>query len=161
MVNTFYTTLRPQPYDAQIKWEETTTYNVGIDFGFANDLLTGSVEVFRKDTEDLLNFIGIPNGVNFSNFLNTNVGNMRNEGIEVSLSYNVLEEQDFRWNVGVNFTSINSEITKLLMLPEVKEQLLAQGAFSVTTTPEQAAARVHQEVTMWAKVIKEADVKPD
>jgi TonB-linked SusC/RagA family outer membrane protein len=113
--NTFYTTLRPQPYDSQIKWEETTTYNVGIDFGFANDRLTGSVEVFRKDTEDLLNFIGIPNGVNFSNFLNTNVGNMRNDGIEVSLSYNVMEKQDFNWNVGANFTSINSEITKLTL----------------------------------------------
>jgi tripartite-type tricarboxylate transporter receptor subunit TctC len=58
-------------------------------------------------------------------------------------------------------TRLNGEITKLLTLPEVKEQLLAQGAFSVTTTPEQAAARVHQEVTMWAKVIKDADVKPD
>ena len=43
----------------------------------------------------------------------------------------------------------------------VKEQLLAQGAFTVTTTPDQAVARVRQEVTMWAKVIKEADVKPD
>jgi tripartite-type tricarboxylate transporter receptor subunit TctC len=56
---------------------------------------------------------------------------------------------------------LNTEITRLLATSEVKEQLLSQGAFSVTTTPEQAAARVHQEVQMWAKVIKEADVKPD
>ena len=56
---------------------------------------------------------------------------------------------------------LNAEITKLLAMPEVREQLLAQGASSVITTPEQASARVHQEVEMWAKVIKEANVKPD
>ena len=56
---------------------------------------------------------------------------------------------------------LNAEITKLLAMPEVREQLLAQGAYSVITTPEQATARVHQEVEMWAKVIKEANVKPD
>lgn len=110
---TFYTTLRPEPYDANLKWEETTTYNVGIDFGFANDRLTGSIELFKKETDDLLNFIAIPNGVNFSNFLLTNVGSMENNGIEVTMSYNVIERSDLNWNVGVNFTSINSEITKL------------------------------------------------
>ena len=56
---------------------------------------------------------------------------------------------------------LNTEITRLLAMPEVKEQLLAQGAYSVITTPEQATARIHREVEMWAKVIKEADVKPD
>jgi TonB-dependent starch-binding outer membrane protein SusC len=111
----FYTTLRPEPYDADIKWEETTTYNVGVDFGFSNDRLTGSFELFRKDTEDLINYIGIPAGVNFSNFLWTNVGNMRNDGIELTLSYNVVEKSDFNWNIGVNLTSINSEITKLTL----------------------------------------------
>ena len=56
---------------------------------------------------------------------------------------------------------LNAEITKMLLLPEVKAQLLGQGAFTVTTTPEQAATRVHQEVAKWATVIKDADVKPD
>ena len=112
---TYYITQRPQPYDANIKWEQTTTYNIGLDFGLVNDRLTGSVEFFRKDTDDLLNFIGIPAGVNFSNFLDTNVGSMRNDGVEVTLSYNILEKPDFHWNVGVNFTSINSKITKLTL----------------------------------------------
>lgn len=56
---------------------------------------------------------------------------------------------------------LNAEITKMLLLPDVKAQLLGQGAFTVTTTPEQAATRVHQEVAKWATVIKDADVKPD
>ena len=58
-------------------------------------------------------------------------------------------------------TKLNAEITKLLAMPEVKEQLLSQGAYSVITTPEQATARIHHEVEMWAKVIKDANVKPD
>ncbi|HEV8513255.1 MAG TPA: SusC/RagA family TonB-linked outer membrane protein, partial [Cyclobacteriaceae bacterium] len=85
MGNTFYTTQRPNAYDANIKWESTTTTNIGVDFGFFNDKLTGSVEVFQKDTKDLLNNVAIPNGVNFSNYLTTNVGSMQNQGIEVTL----------------------------------------------------------------------------
>jgi TonB-dependent starch-binding outer membrane protein SusC len=127
----FYTTLRPQPYDAKIKWEETTTYNIGLDFGFANDRITGSVDVFRKDTEDLLNFVPIPNGVNFSNFLRTNVGDMQNDGIEVTLSYNVVEKQDVRWNVGVNFSSISSEITKLTLSDDPAYQGVDLGNIGV------------------------------
>ena len=56
---------------------------------------------------------------------------------------------------------LNAEITKVLSMPEVKQELLQQGAYTVTSTPEQAQARVHQEITMWAKVIREADIKPD
>jgi TonB-dependent starch-binding outer membrane protein SusC len=111
--NNFYQTLRPEAYDANIKWEESTTYNLGLDFGFANDRITGSIEVFEKNTEDLLNYIAIANGVNFSNFLTTNVGSMKNQGIEVTVNGMVVSKPDFSWNVGVNFTSINSEITRL------------------------------------------------
>jgi TonB-linked SusC/RagA family outer membrane protein len=111
--DTFYTTLRPEPYDADIKWEETTTYNVGIDFGFFNDQLTGSIELFQKDTEDLLNNVAIANGVNFRNFLTTNVGSMVNRGVEITLNAMPVVRENFVWNLGVNFTSISSEITKL------------------------------------------------
>lgn len=79
-------------------------------------------------------------------------------GFEVSSLFGILAPAGTPREI---INRLNAEITKLLTLQEVKDQLLAQGAFSVTTTPEQAAARVHQEVTMWAKVIKEADVKPD
>jgi iron complex outermembrane receptor protein len=111
--NTFFHTLRPEAYDGKIKWEETTTYNVGVDFGILNDKVTGSVELFQKNTKDLLNNIGIPNGVNFSNFLTTNVGSMENQGVEVSLNYAAVTRPDFKWTIGLNFTSINSTITKL------------------------------------------------
>lgn len=111
--NAFYYTLRPEPYDANIKWEETTTVNVGLDFGFFNDHLTGSVELFQKNTEDLLNNVAIANGVNFRNFLTTNVGSMENRGVEVTVNAMPVLSENFTWNVGVNFTSISSKITKL------------------------------------------------
>lgn len=56
---------------------------------------------------------------------------------------------------------LNSELVKILQLPDVKEKLLQQGAFSTSNTPEQAAQRIRSEVAMWAKVIKEANVKAD
>ncbi|HEX5170814.1 MAG TPA: TonB-dependent receptor [Cyclobacteriaceae bacterium] len=111
--NTFYFTQRPQPYDANIKWEETTTYNIGIDFGLFTNRLTGSVELFQKNTKDLLNNVAIANGVNFSNYLTTNVGSMENKGVEVTLNALAVDKEDFTWNIGVNFTSIDSKITKI------------------------------------------------
>jgi iron complex outermembrane receptor protein len=109
----FYTTARPNAYDGNIRWESTATYNLGLDFGFFDDKITGSVEVFQKNTTDLLNYIPIPNGVNFSNFLLTNVGSMENKGVEVTLKATPIATKDFTWNIGANFTSISSKVTKL------------------------------------------------
>ena len=79
-------------------------------------------------------------------------------GFEVSSMFGILAPAGTPKEI---VARLNTEITKLLAMPEVKEQLLTQGAYSVITTPEQATARIHREVEMWAKVIKEADVKPD
>src|SRR5579859_4229964 len=110
---TFYTTQRPNAYTANLKWESTATTNVGVDFGFFNDKLTGTIEAFQKNTTDLLNYVQIPNGVNFSNFANVNVGSMVNKGIEITLRAVPISTKDFTWNAGLNFTSISSKITKL------------------------------------------------
>ena len=79
-------------------------------------------------------------------------------GFEVSSIFGILAPVGTPREIVVR---LNTEITKLLAMPEVKEQLLSQGAYSVITTSEQATARIHREVEMWAKVIKDADVKPD
>ncbi|HEY3401743.1 MAG TPA: TonB-dependent receptor [Ohtaekwangia sp.] len=130
---TFYTTVRPEPYDPSIKWEETTTINIGVDFGLFDDKITGSIEVFQKDTEDLINNIQIANGSNFSNFLATNIGSMKNQGIEVTLNALAISREDFTWRIGANFTSINSEITKLslndLDYPGVPRGSIGVGAY--------------------------------
>ncbi|PGH39453.1 MAG: SusC/RagA family protein [Candidatus Nephrothrix sp. EaCA] len=111
----FYATLRPNAYDESIKWETTATANFGIDFGLWADRLTGSAEIFRKDTKDLLNEVAIPNGVNFSNRLVTNVGSMQNDGLEITLRANVVSKNNFTWTIGANAATVTSKITKLTL----------------------------------------------
>ncbi len=111
--NTFYNTLRPNPYDANIKWEETTTYNIGLDYGFLNNRITGSIDLYDRTTKDLLNFIPIAAGSNFSNFLTTNVGNLENKGAEISINGRVVESKDWNWSVGFNAAYNQNKITKL------------------------------------------------
>ena len=111
--NAYFKTLRPNPYDANIKWEETTTFNLGVDFGFLKNRITGSVDVYKRETKDLLNFIPIAAGSNFSNFLTTNVGNLENKGFEFSISGQVIQTKDLNWNVGFNAAYNENEITKL------------------------------------------------
>jgi iron complex outermembrane receptor protein len=111
--NTFYNTLRPDPYDANIKWEQTATYNIGLDFGFLKNRITGSVDVYQRNTKDLLNFIPIAAGSNFSNFLTTNVGNLENKGVEFSLNGQVINSKDLNWSIGFNAAYNEKKITKL------------------------------------------------
>ena len=111
--NTFYNTLRPNPYDRNIKWEETTTYNIGLDFGFMKNRITGSIDAYQRDTKDLLNFIPIAAGSNFSNFLTTNVGNLVNKGVELTLNAQAVSTKDWSWNIGFNAAYNENKITKL------------------------------------------------
>ena len=111
--NTFYPTFRAEGYDTGIKWEETTTYNVGMDFGFANNRITGSLDYFFKDTEDLLAEINVAAGTNLTNRLFTNVGNMETQGLEAAVNFTAIDKERFTWNVGINGTYINQEITNL------------------------------------------------
>lgn len=109
----FYSTLRPEGYDENIKWEETTTYNVGFDFGFINDRITGSLEYYYRVTDDLLNQISVPAGTNLTNFLLTNVGSLKNNGVEIAINAIPYKTEDAMWNFGMNVTFNKNEITKL------------------------------------------------
>ncbi|MBN1184082.1 MAG: SusC/RagA family TonB-linked outer membrane protein [Bacteroidales bacterium] len=104
---------RPEPYDANLKWEETTTYNIGLDFGFWDDKLTGTIDLYNRKTEDLLNLVPVADGSNFGNYILTNVGNMDIKGYEVSIIYRPVSTQDFNWSIGANLTYNKREITKL------------------------------------------------
>ena len=77
--NVFYTTLRAGGYDENIKWETTTTYNAGVDLGFLNDRITGSVDYYIRKTSDLLMWSPVPAGANLTNYIYTNVGDMENK----------------------------------------------------------------------------------
>jgi TonB-linked SusC/RagA family outer membrane protein len=111
--NQFYKTYRPNAYDQGIKWESTTTYNAGVDFGFNNDRIYGSIELYSRETKDLINRISVPLGSNFSNFLWTNAGSLTNHGIEVTVNAVPVSKSDITWNVGMNFTYNVNKITHM------------------------------------------------
>ncbi len=111
--NTFYSLFRPNGYYANRKWEQTTTYNAGLDFGLFDNRVTGSVEAYYKKTTDLLNQINQSAGTNFSNKIVANVGDMENRGVEFNMSIDVIKTKDLVWNVGFNATYNKNKITKL------------------------------------------------
>ena len=100
-------------FDADIKWEETTTYNIGLDFGFLKNRINGSVDVYKRVTNDLLNKVPVASGTNLTNYLLMNVGDMENKGIEVAVNVVPIEQKDLRWEVGVNVAYNKNEITRL------------------------------------------------
>ncbi|WP_216639096.1 TonB-dependent receptor [Flammeovirga sp. SJP92] len=111
-------TLRPEGYDAKIKWEETTTYNIGVDFGFKDDRFTGSIDAYYRKTNDLLNTIPVPAGSNLVDQLLTNVGDLENRGIEFSLNTKIVNTGDWFWDFGFNVTYNQNEITKLTQVED-------------------------------------------
>jgi len=110
--DTIYT-LRPAAYDRNLQWEQTATYDVGLDYGFFGNRLTGSVDVYLRKTSDLLAVIPIPAGSNLSNTLLTNIGSLENRGVELALNYNVLQGDRLNWAVNLNATMNRGKITKL------------------------------------------------
>ncbi|SFE89442.1 SusC/RagA family TonB-linked outer membrane protein [Flavobacterium xueshanense] len=111
--NTFYTTYRPQPYNSNLKWEETTTVNAGFDYGLFNNRFTGSVDVYKRTTKDLLLNTFNPSFFGFSNKDNYNIGNIDNKGIELLAEVIPVRTADLEWTIGGNVTFQDSKITKL------------------------------------------------
>jgi TonB-linked SusC/RagA family outer membrane protein len=112
---TFLPTLRPNAYDPDIKWEETTTQNLGLDFGFLKGRIAGSIDIYKRVTKNLLNTVTIPSGSNFSNTLLTNVGSLENQGAEFSLNLTPISQSDMYLTIGVNLSYNVNKITKLLI----------------------------------------------
>lgn len=115
--NTFYQMYRPSAYIANIKWEETATANIGLDFGLFDNRITGSLDVYQKKTSDLLNRIPQPAGTNFAATAIVNVGDMKNEGVELTLNFNPVKAKDFDWNFSFNATYNKNTITNLTVVP--------------------------------------------
>ncbi|MEO8148845.1 MAG: TonB-dependent receptor [Bacteroidia bacterium] len=114
----YYYVLRPDAYVKTIKWEETATSNIGLDFGFMNGRINGSVDFYIKNTKDLLVSIAPPAGTNFNNNVFDNIGKMENKGVEINVNYIAIAKEKVTWEIGVNFTTNKGKITKLLNVQE-------------------------------------------
>ena len=121
----------PQFRNEDLKWEETTTYNAGFDFGFLNDRITTTVEGFYKESKDLLANAAISDGSNFSNSGFQNIGDFTSKGIEFSIGADILKsEKGFNWNANFNTTFIKTEIKNLALGQDQLVGGLGNGAGS-------------------------------
>jgi TonB-dependent starch-binding outer membrane protein SusC len=112
--NDFYTFLRPQSYNADLKWEVTASTNIGLDFGILNNRISGNVDVYEKKTRDLIATLPVAPGANFNNELTVNAGNQTNRGIELALNLIPVRFKNFTWNLNVNGSYNETKITNLL-----------------------------------------------
>jgi iron complex outermembrane receptor protein len=107
-------------YNPIIKWEETTTYNAGLDFGIYKNRLTGALDVFYKDSKDLLAVTPVPDGSNFSNFVYQNIGSMVTKGIEFGINVDAVKSENFNWSVNFNATHFDRKITELKNTDDIR-----------------------------------------
>ena len=109
----YITTYRPEAYVENLKWETTTSWNFGLDFGFLNGRLGGAIDFYTRKTKDLLASVPTAAGTNFSKTILTNVGNVDSKGIEVSLNATPIQTKDWEWNLSYNFTWQNMKVKNL------------------------------------------------
>ncbi|HRA74211.1 MAG TPA: TonB-dependent receptor, partial [Flavobacterium sp.] len=111
--NTSYLTVNPGAYNLNLKWEETASSNIGLDFGFLKNRITASVDVYYKETKDLLNNTRVPLGFNQGSELLLNIGTMENKGVEFALKAIPVQNDNVTWDLNFNFTYNENKITHL------------------------------------------------
>lgn len=109
----YITTYRPEAYVENLKWETTTSWNFGLDFGFLNGRIGGAIDFYTRKTKDLLASVPTAAGTNFSKTILTNVGNVDSKGIEVSLNATPIQTKDWEWNLSYNFTWQDMKVKNL------------------------------------------------
>ena len=103
----------PLGYNEDLKWETTTTYNVGLDFGFLKNRITGSLDFYHRKTTDMLMSAPVAAMSNFGNRIMTNIGSMKNTGFEASLTVRPIQTTDWQWEVSGNLTYNKNEVSEL------------------------------------------------
>ena len=126
----FISTLRPNGYDAGLKWEETSSLNLGLDFGLLNGRITGAFEYYMKNTNDLLFNVAVASGANLTNIILTNIGEVQNNGVELTLDGVIIDKKDFDWNLGMNFAINRNEIRALDQINDPNFEGYATGGIS-------------------------------
>ncbi len=110
---TYVTTSRPDAYNTKLKWEQTATSNVGLDYGILNNRISGSVDYYYRLTTDMINVVSVPSGTNFRSKVISNIGSLYNRGLEFSINVKPIVRKDFTWDINYNVTYNQNKITKL------------------------------------------------
>lgn len=111
--NAFYQTFRPEPINKDLRWEVGKTFNVGMDFAFLDRRISGSVNAYIKQTNDLIASSLVDPFTNFGNRINANIGNMENKGLEFNINATPIRTDDFEWSINYNLSLNDNTITEL------------------------------------------------
>lgn len=130
----------PQELNPDLKWEETSTLEVGIDYGLFNDRVTGSVSVYRKDSDDLLFDSPVAEGTNFTNSIVQNIGNLQTDGLEFSINADIIDKEDMNWSVNFNGSFINREMKNLPLGQDIRTGGIAGGTGNTIQLLREGAA---------------------
>lgn len=125
--NSFVNTLRSNAYNADLKWESTATTNLGLDFGFLNGRINGTIDVYNKKTKDLLIYTPIPAGTNLSNFINANIGNLTTKGIDFNINFIAIASKDINWTLGYNISLNQRKITNISLTGDPNQTIATTG----------------------------------
>ena len=106
-------TFKPDPYNEDLTWEKTTTWNAGVDFGFANNRIVLNVDWYYRKTKDLINTVFEKTGKNFQNKVTKNIGSLHNTGIEAGLTVRPIQNKNWTWEVNYNVTYNKNKIDEL------------------------------------------------
>jgi iron complex outermembrane receptor protein len=104
---------RPNAYNENLKWETTTTYNVGFDYGFLNNRISGALDLYWRETTDLINTAYVSAGSNFRNQVVSNIGSMHNAGVEFSVTVRPIQTENWQWSITANATYNDNKIEEL------------------------------------------------
>ncbi|NME68254.1 SusC/RagA family TonB-linked outer membrane protein [Flammeovirga aprica] len=127
--DSWFNTYRPNGFDPNLKWEETVNINAGIDFKILDSRISGSFDVYHRETKDLINTVTVAAGTNLSDRIVSNVGSLENTGVELNLLTIPVITDDFYWEVGGNFTYNRNQITKLTTVDDPNYKGLPTGEF--------------------------------
>jgi TonB-linked SusC/RagA family outer membrane protein len=114
-------------YNADLKWETTTTWNAGLDYGFLNGRISGGIDFYYRKTEDLINYIPVSALSNLKNYLTSNIGNLENTGVEFEINAIPVETKDWNWRIGANVAWNKNKITKLTAVESDKSGVETGG----------------------------------
>ena len=101
-----------QKGNPNITWETNTNLNIGTEFGFWNNRLSGSVDFFNRKTSDMLFAFSVPSSLGYSSYY-ANVGDMVNRGVEVELNADLIRTKNVLWSFNLNLTHVKNEVTYL------------------------------------------------
>ena len=111
--NGWYLPVYARGYNPDLTWETTTSWNAGLDVGFFNNRITGSIEYYKRKTTDLLAYVAVPAGSSTTNMLNRNIGSLENYGVEFNIAAKPIVTNDFTWTLSYNVGWNHNEITEL------------------------------------------------